>query len=289
MNNLPGICLCVAVLLVCKQSEAMNVFDAQKSGAISLDVIWKSPEGEAGMSANHASNLRMRLKNKTRMNMLIDVPAGTMFTALNGPVQNMITVDNIQLELPAYGESSKYMHGYCCEATDGPPSEGDRYVLDKPAIPELLKLSAFIAENNMNGYGVQRSIWCVSNQRFLGDINSGDSSETKKLILFTGKLLGKPEMDIINAMKYSYRKKDLNFEVMVKLEVPIDRKREIRIVVHDVNNHALRLVQRNKAVEPGIYKQTIGISSLDFGSGKFKIRVYSDEGFYMEKEAEVAM
>lgn len=284
MKIIHFILTCFIILLCTKAATSVNINQALKQKLIQSEIFWKHRAPEETTSLRHGNNLLVKLTNLSGKNIVVEIPAGFMFTAADSTKQNMLITENMQFDLLPLASESKFTQGYCCEATDGSPDEGDAYKIKKQATAQLQQLAEFISKNNFEGYAVQRAIWCVSNKYDLDDINSEDTSLTHKLIDFTGGLMNCSPHQIAQAHTKS-QKQSNGFEKTITLEIPIkSNTTEVWIVIQNINNNSLQTVMKKQRVEKGILKMTFGVSSIDLGSGNFIIRAYSTDSPVVEKK-----
>lgn len=272
----------VSILLV-SNSQAIHILNALKQNLIKAEVLWKSPEDMQSTSSRHGENLRISLSNLKNTQLEVEVPAGSMFIPENDEHQNMLITKSMLFVLQPNGQLVKYAHGYCCEASDGAPSKGEYFSLSKKVDEKLSRLAKLLDTDSIEGYGVQRAVWCLSDNKNLEQINTNDSAGTAKLIRYTGTLAGYPNSVIDSAIVHALRSNHKIFERMVPIEFKLSADSYVWIFVHDINNNTVKHVVQKAPYNKGIHNKTVGVSSIDIGGGEFKIRVYSSEGFVAEK------
>lgn len=266
----------------------INIREAIKQKKIKVDVRWKSPEGAEQLSSMHGENMQVKIQNISAQNLKIEIPTGFMFTPIDESKQNMIITQDMNYDLKPNEQKTTYTHGYCCEASDGGPSEGEIYAIKKSAMPNLVKLAEFLRDSNFNGYGVQRAIWAISNNKDIWNINMDNQTKTNALITKVGKIKGLPESEITAAIaknkKAAENRNGNTFEKYIDIQLDIANETEVWIVIQDINNNTLRYVAQKIKLDVGVFKKGIGVSSIDFGAGTFYVRVYSKKGFMTEKK-----
>ncbi len=266
------------------QLSAMHINTALQQKLVKATAQWNPSSQEENSSLRHGNNLMVTLKNISGKSQEIEIPEGYMFTAQDSSKQNMLITDLLVYTLLPGQSQVKSVYGYCCEANDGSPNTADVYEFKKAAQPNLQSLARFSNENKLEGYGVQRAIWCVSDKRDLSSINTEDSAGLHKLISFTGNLMNYSPAEIEKAYH-----KALNggkdFEKMIRLEIPVSSdESKIWIVIQNVNNTTLQTVMKKQAVGKGLFVKQFGVSSIDLGKGNFTVRVYSTDRPVQEVE-----
>jgi hypothetical protein len=257
--------------------SAIPFENALKKGWIKEETKWKVKSQEETSSLRHGSNLSITLINLTSNTFTIEIPSGTLFTAVDSSKQNMLLTENLQVDLLPLQSKTSFCNVYCTEAKDGAPNDNDRYETHKPAIHNLQKLANFVNQKKYEGYGVQRAIWCISNSNNLSDISASDTSQLRELIYFTGNLANYKPAEIEKAF-YKAASGGKEFEKLITLEIPIHTdESEIWIVIQNINNITQQTVMKRQKVGKGLMKKQFGVSSIDLGTGDFVVRVYSTD------------
>jgi hypothetical protein len=172
----------LALLFFCSKNlpaQAIPIGDAIKKGYLTLTA--------SGNGGHSGECLSLKLENKTRKKLEVQIPAGQIFEAGDSSLQNlMIGKEEIYAIEPGRNRIAK-LFGFCVEATDGSPGVGSEFSLGKMADGHLLKMAQYLSENNLHqNSSAQYAVWAVSDADRLEGI--GDPGLTK----FTADLLGKP-------------------------------------------------------------------------------------------------
>ncbi|MBL0048349.1 MAG: hypothetical protein IPP32_09685 [Bacteroidetes bacterium] len=264
-------------LIAFKECQSMNITAALKQSLVKTTIIWQRASEEESTSLRHGNNLVVSLQNLSGKNLDIEIPEGFMFTASDSTKQNMLLITALQYNLLPGQSSSKAAHGYCCEAQDLSPGEKDVYKIKKEASAGLKLLAQFVSANNLEGYAVQRAVWCVSDRNDLATINSTDSSELRKLIDFTGSLMHYSRAEINKAFQKSTQG-GKEFEKIIRLEIPVNsNESQVWIVIHNINSNKVQTVMTKQKPGKGMLVKNFGVSSIDLGKGEFTVRVYSTD------------
>ena len=160
-----------------------NIREAINKHWVREETKWKIKATEETSSLRHGSNLSVKLINLTSNTLQIEIPSGTLFTARDSSKQNMLVTHELLVDLLPHQSVTNFCTGYCCEASDGAPSDEDIYTIHKPASEKLISLSEFVNQKEFEGYGVQRAIWCISNSKNLSDISAGDTAQLSQPLL----------------------------------------------------------------------------------------------------------
>lgn len=275
MKN-PNCFLLIILLLVCVTAvQAISLKQALKEKKILLYVKWKTQENEENNSLRHGNNLLISLKNLGNSPLDVEIPAGFLFTAAEDSRQNMLLTMEVDFALMPQQLLVKSAHGYCCEANDKSPLDEDNYLVKQDAGKELNELARYVAAQKLSGYAVQRAIWCVSDKKDLDLIQDEDTSVSRRLIGFTGKLMNTSELEITKALRKAIRGSKA-CEKAIKVNLPILAEGEqIWIVIQNINNINLQTVMTKQVVARGYFEKQFGVSSLDLGKGNFVVRIYS--------------
>jgi hypothetical protein len=199
----------------------------------------------------------------------------------------MMIADDMEYNIAPLHKMTKYAHGYCCESHDSGPAENSVSLIKEPASAKLIQLANFARDNKIEGYGLQRAVWCVSNDHPLEEIQADEPENTKKLIEFTGPLKGYSDGEIKKLYALAAKRGGKVYEKMVNINLPVERDTYMWILIQDVNNNTVKTVMTKQVVKKGVFQKNIGLSSLDYGSGTFIVRVYSTDKAVVEKRVKL--
>lgn len=240
----------------------MNITEALAQKLVKTKIVWHSASEEETTSLRHGNNLAVSLQNLSGNILEIEIPEGFMFTATDSTKQNMLLTTALKFNLMPRQSSSKSAYGYCCEAHDRSPSEKDVYKIKKDATAALKQLAQFASANKLEGYAVQRAVWCVSDRNDLATINSTDSSELRKLIDFTGNLMQYSRADIKKAFQKSTQG-GKEFEKIIRLEIPVNTdESQVWIVIHNINSNKVQTVMTKQKPGKGMLVKILAYQAL---------------------------
>lgn len=140
--------------------------------------------------AGDGRNFHLTLKNLTKEPLMVKIPVGFVFKAVDSTVQDFIHLENQELPLAALATSTLFMKGNCIRASRRCPSNGMAFLATTLASPNLLALTTFALQQNLyNQNGMQSALWAVSDNSELVGIDNPE------LMKFVANRLGKPIPD----------------------------------------------------------------------------------------------
>ncbi len=152
------------------------------------------------MQPNEASdgrNLLISIKNLTKGELLITIPVGFVFQAIDSTVQDFIHLENKELGLAALASKSTFMKTLCIRANRGCPRNGDAFLAQSMASSQLLALVSFAFEKKLlTQNAMQSALWAISDNKDLIGICHPE------LMKFVATLLNKPIPDY--TVNYNY-------------------------------------------------------------------------------------
>jgi hypothetical protein len=150
---------------------------------------------------NQASDGRyfhLTLKNLTKEPLMVKIPVGFVFKAVDSTVQDFIHLENQELPVAALATSTLFMKGNCIRASRRCPSDGMVFLATTLASPNLLALTTFALQQNLHDKnGMQSALWAISDGNDLVGIDD------PQLMKFVANRLGKPIPDY--SVRYEHR------------------------------------------------------------------------------------
>ena len=173
----------MALTFLCPHLTAATPFvleEAISKGYLEIDV--------AGRGGYNGECLKITLKNLSRKNLEVTIPAGQIFEAGDSSLQNLMVGKEETLLVERGKSRVARLNTFCVEAGDGSPGEGTYFHLGKMAVGNLLAFAQYLSKERQydNDYA-QSAVWAVSDDERLEGI--GDAALAK----YVAKLLGKPE------------------------------------------------------------------------------------------------
>lgn len=120
--------------------------------------------------------LNMALKNLTKDSLIILVEAGRRLNSLNDKEQDILIVKEQIITLKMYELKNADLKGYCCQATNGSPSKGSKFEVNKLADSNLVYLARYLNANEFDKNAEQEAVWSLSNNRSAANITAPDDS-----------------------------------------------------------------------------------------------------------------
>ncbi len=147
--------------------------------------------------ATDGRNLRISVKNLTKGELIVTIPVGFVFQAIDSTVQDFIHLENQELGLAAFATKSTFMKTMCIRANRGCPNNGDVFLAQSLASSQLLYLAVFAFEKKLyTQNAMQSALWAVSDNNDLIGISHPE------LMKFVAQLLNKPIPDY--TVNYNY-------------------------------------------------------------------------------------
>ena len=140
--------------------------------------------------ATDGRNLRISIKNLTKIELTINIPVGFIFQAADSTVQDFIHLENKELNIAALSSKSTFMNARCIRASRSSPHNGDTFLATTLASSQLLALTTFAFEKKLHNLNdMQSALWSVSDNHELYGIGHFE------LLKFVAQLVNKPMPD----------------------------------------------------------------------------------------------
>ena len=135
-------------------------------------------------------NFHVTLKNLTKEPLMVKIPVGFVFKAVDSIFQDFIHLENKELAVAALATNTLFVNAKCIRASRHCPAEGTTFLATTLASPHLLALTTFALQQNLyNENGMQWALWAISDDSELVGIDN------LELMKFVAHRLGKPVPD----------------------------------------------------------------------------------------------
>lgn len=116
-----------------------------------------------------------------KFNLIVE--PGDLFISEFDENQNILVVEEQVLAMEDKQDDFR-IEGFCCEAHDSSPGEGDGFTYTKTSDPSLVKLASYIDGKGIDEDNKQSAIWAVSDGESVSDIYPDDepSKELRKYV-----------------------------------------------------------------------------------------------------------
>ncbi len=278
---------CLAVLAISLffiqnlSAQAIPIGDAIQKGYLTLTA--------SGNGGHTGECLKLKLENKTRKKLEVQVPAGQIFEAGDSSLQNLMIGKEETFAIEPGKNRIAKLFGFCVEARDGSPGEGSEFSLGKMAEGHLLKMAQYLSENNLHqNPSAQYAVWAVSDGDRLEGI--GDPGLTK----FVADLLGKPMPEY--HIQYQQPPQDrllpgqpANWREAMALNglfyYTLERDQKVNFGLYNENGELVHTLFKNRVQRKGYHKFRFEFEIRGLPKGKYFARMTS--GGRMLKELAV--
>ncbi len=182
-----SLCLCSYAF-----GKTVTLEEALKQKWVSSTIIRRAnPAGDG-------RNFHLTLNNLTKEPLMVKIPVGFVFKAVDSIFQDFIHLENKELPVAALATSTLFMKAMCIRASRKGPPDGAVFLATTLASPSLLALTTFALQQNLyNEYSLQFALWAASDNESLVGIDN------PVLMKFTAQHLGRPIPDY--TVNYEHR------------------------------------------------------------------------------------
>jgi hypothetical protein len=174
----------LAYMLCHPQGGALHAQVLDIAEAIKKGILTVSAEGNGGHTGEC---LKLHLKNTSKKELEVRVPAGQIFEAGDSSIQNLMVSKEENFLVESGASSIGKLFVFCIEASNGSPGDGCAFKLGKLAEGNLLKMAKYLNDSKLHDSpSAQYAVWAVTDAERLEGI--GDPILTK----FVADMLGKP-------------------------------------------------------------------------------------------------
>ncbi|TNE55082.1 MAG: hypothetical protein EP338_05050 [Bacteroidetes bacterium] len=165
------VALLLTIFLLSSVSRESKILELDLHEAIAQNVI--SWQGLA--TGNYdGESIKAKIKNLSRKKVRILIPAGTYFRAEATDEQNLVTTEDLIVELNPSSGSSKVLNGFCFNASKRCPGEGKAFTPEKKTNEELVALTKFLKGKKYDNDVLQSAVWTISDRRSISSVYGKD-------------------------------------------------------------------------------------------------------------------
>jgi len=179
-----GLCAITFVIQafdVVPTEKEINLSQAIENNSIIADI--------QSIGSYHGKSISMSLTNKTSSHLKIKIPSGTLFHPENEGEQTLIHLEDNFIALKPHSSYSGMLAGFCTEANDRCPTEGNEMKISQNKNDKFNKLANYLKDNNVSKSVYQDAIWAISDGKSIANIDASEPSSAalrKFMAVLTG-------------------------------------------------------------------------------------------------------
>ncbi len=175
---------------------------------ISLKKVLEEKQVEAKFNGNSKSThyikpLKGTLKNITKKNLLILIPAGSFFSSEPEDYQDIVITQDLLLSLAPNQSRSLELLGVCVESSNSSPSDATHYTLAPSPHPHYETLAKFVNEKKYYGLSeTQHAFWVLSDSLEMIEVYGSQEKASLDLLEQLSQLTQQVIPDLSEVKKY---------------------------------------------------------------------------------------
>lgn len=248
----------------------------------------------SGLGGHSGFCVEISATNQSSIDTTFWIEAGRRLESADSTIQDILIVKEVPLYVRA-GETKKVpVYGFCCQATNGGPKQGEVFRPGKMADEKLTAIAQFLNQHNYDETVCQSAVWIVSNGHSLASITADTPEkrkEVKPLQTFLAKLMGLSEKHSWYSLSFTPDTTRLFSGHADSLwgdyEFEMWTNGLVRIIINDEKNNVVRRLVIDKPYNPGKYSHEIKLKVTDWPKGKYYVRLYTDNQRKVEREFEL--
>jgi len=144
-------------------AAAIPLSEAVKQKKVSVDPEHYTPPSDGKYHASYFNQcMQLKVKNLTSIPLALTESAGRFLVPDDTDKQRMMMTADITFNLKSGEEKSILLYAMCTQATNGAPSDADRFTYGSAATGELKELVSFIASKNYQNEAAQHAVWSIT-------------------------------------------------------------------------------------------------------------------------------
>lgn len=278
--------LLIAAVLVKDEEKKLTLKEAMEKNYLTADV--------SGLGGYSGYCVQLSATNRSDKDTTFWIEAGRRLDSEDSTVQDILLVKEIPLFVKAGETKTVPVYGFCCQATNSGPKNGEVFRIGKMADEKLVAIARFLNEHPYDESITQSAVWIVSNGHSLASITAESPEkrkEIKPLQTFLAKLMGLSEKHTWYSLSYTPDTTrlfsnnpdslygDYAFEIWNHCLV--------RLIINDEKNNVVKRLIVDKPYSPGKYSYEVKLNVGNWERGKYYVRLYADNQRKLEREFEL--
>ena len=248
------------LLILVVETNAQDTTDVDLPSAVE--------QGDVEIST-HAKGRRLRLQikiwNKLKKVLRLEVPPGLHFRSKDPKAQDLLTVDDMSISIPAQKSILIDMQGFCMQHYHYGPSDKDIYYFDGFAPSPLKILADSLAEYpSLSREYKQMFVWAISDSKPMVFkevyVDPLLEEDTRNIVNYVSRISGLAPVQVIAISSPDQKPKLALFMQKGVLSFQNSSPRIVSFGLYDENDSLMHYYYRNRRLKPGIFHYAFGVN-----------------------------
>lgn len=237
------------------------------------------------------SSIDAKLKSNSSALLKVKIPAGTYFKAQTGEEQDLVTVQDVMVQVAPQKTLTKNIDGFCCIASNRCPIKDNKFSIVPNKIQKFDQLTSFMKGKNYEKGTIQDAVWVMSDQKSISNISSEDKVASKALREHLSSITGQknewyeaPQNRVVDPYG------NINPQtVAIKGMIEFDNKTNASVhqEVQDKDGNVLMKTDRKFPLQKGEVKYYFSLSVTGWQKGKYSVKLMNGSNVLVVNEFEV--
>jgi hypothetical protein len=265
-----------------------------KPKTLSFEEVILNPNFTVSILSNgkySGKSIQLKIVSKNKKDVLVMIPAGTLFYTSDEGEQILITTDEEMLAVTKMRTKNKTLDGYCTESSDRAPSSEKTMTFKFCENEKLLTLVNFINENPaLEHDNIQEAVWCITNNNSISNIFTDKRKSVIDLKKKVAEIMGLeiPWHELKRSLGTSNDGHIMPEPVMVKGEIFFKTTKDVVLqgkIIDPENNELYTYPYTFKIPKTKSASLEFNLEVQGWGTGKYYV-VYADQDGkeYLKKE-----
>lgn len=235
--------------------------------------------------------MNITLKNLSPDSLVVLVEPGRRINSVDDKFQDILVVREEIIAMRRAEEKSAKVKGYCCQASNCAPGNGQKYDVNKLADSNLVYLARFLNQNCFDANAEQHSIWALSNNHLVANIASQTDTTLMPLKQLVAGLKGEqlPWYSVL-VDTYVYRSGNIStFPQLLRGNMTYTNDKEDYVTLYIYNEKGEQVgVQRSQWLGTGTnLNYALNIPLKGIGKGKYTVALKTKDRELAAREFEI--
>jgi len=229
-------------------------------------------------SPHYYQPLIIDIKNLTHQDLIINIKNGQLFASNNPEIQDIITTQQEFITLKANKAIHQPLYGMCVQQFNQAPDIDQEYSMGELASGNLATLAGKIQEQKAFSIAGQHSVWAVTDDNDLEDIESYIPEDADELRAYVADLLDTPNPVIVRGETVSLDTgpKLIKRTVGGNFKYKFSKTSAVTIGMFNDQNIVVKELYNNPETAAGEHKLSYEFDTMVFPEDTYFIRLIID-------------
>lgn len=228
-------------------------------------------------STHYDQPVVLELRNSGQGDVVVWVPAGTIFEAVDSTVQDMVIFEDYDIIVHAGSTEKNALRGTCIEPHNRAPNGESRYRYSSNQNDKLNKTIAFLKDRGYSRATAQEAIWTVIQMPKNIELSGWNAKEINETGKFLAGLLNLPVPETIREDDPRlYSAPARRAKVSANFSFYFPEQKTVRVALFDLEGIMQRELYIRENARPGEYVVSFSFDGTPYIGSQYEFKLIAD-------------